>query len=158
MSNISENFYDFDDLNSLWEIKNSFPEKFEKFKEKNEDAYYNIFDEVVSGLTFSDSDDIDDLRSKLDNLNSIEYDFNFDTYEERREIENKIEQLEFEKNSYEYDDFPYEYYPDRMRELDIRPKEYMDHKEHRELRNAKPVQKYVSESDQIHNLFRSLNN
>lgn len=156
LSNIAGCFYDFDDLYSLGEIENSFPEKFQEFRENNEDIYYDIINDVVSGLTLSDSDEINDLRSKLDNLNSIENDFNFDTYDERSEIERKIEQLEFEENKYEYDDFPYDYYIDRMRHMNSGSKRNTNHKEYREMQNSQPVRRYESESDQIHNLFKSL--
>lgn len=149
--NISGCFWDYNDLFALSEIENHFPDKFTEFRDNNEDVYYDIFNSIVSGLSISDTDEVETMNNNLEQLSSIENDFGFDTSEEKRKIENKIEELEQQRDYYydEYDEFPDAHYPQRVSYIDGSLSSYIDEQE---SRNHKPM----DENETISNLFKSL--
>ncbi|WP_148639429.1 AAA family ATPase [Aquimarina longa] len=156
--NISGCFWDLDDLYSLSQIEMSFPDQFDSFRENNEDIHYEIISEIVYGLSPSDDDEINTLNSKIDELKSIEDDFNFDTYEERRELERRIaelEQLEYDQLN-NYDEFPDAYYPQRVSYIDGSLSDYIKEQDYKELKEQRGIEKPISENEQINNLFKSL--
>lgn len=156
--NISGCFWVYDDLFALSEIESHFPSKFEQFRDNNEDIYYDIFIDIVSSISTSDTDEIETMTINLEQLNSIDSDYGFDTFEERREIEKKIEELEQQQeyNYDEYDEFPDAYFPQRVSYIDGSLSSYIDEQESKELRQESINNKPMNENEMISNLFRSL--
>ena len=130
----------------------TFPDQFESFRENNEDIHYEIINEIVSGLGHSDDDEIDTINNKIDELKSIEDDFNFDTSEEIRELKTKIEDLEQQQ----YDEFPDAYYPQRVSYINGSLSSYINEQDSKELKEQSQGQKPISETEEINNLFKSL--
>lgn len=143
-----------DDLNELYEIKTTFPDQFQNFRDNNEDVYNDIFNQIISDLTVSDSDDIESLKNKLQDLESIDGDHDFDTYVERMDIEEKIKEME--KEEYEYDEFPDAHSPQRVSYIDGSLSSYIADQEYKESKRESRIKRPIDENEQIISLFKSL--
>ena len=161
--NLSGCFWDYDDLISLYNIEDSFPKKFIKFKDNNEDIYYDIFIDIVNSLSFFEEHDIDVLKANLEQLQVIEDDFGFNTYDERSKIQDEIEKIEEREerqkneNDYDfYDEFPDAYYPPMLSYRDSNSNEYRGEYNLKDSNNGQRTGKYYNENDEISNLFNSL--
>lgn len=150
--NISSCFWDYDDLSALSYIESTFSDEFEIFKSNNEDLFYDLYSDIVSGLkqAASDSNEVETLKSIYGELKSINDEYGFYTYDETKEIEEKIEELE--RAEFYDEDFPYDYYPQRVTHIDGSLENYIQDQEYKESRNIKPT----NENDIINDLFKSL--
>ncbi|WP_347051791.1 restriction endonuclease [Flavobacterium olei] len=155
LENILSSIWYYEDLSVLSSIQATFPNKFELFEENNQDNLYEIYYDVVSSLmqSASDSEEISTIQSINDELKSMETDFGFDTYENRKEVEKMIEKLEGEQDYYyNRDEFPDGYYPQRVSYIDGSLNSYIEDQELKESENKKPA----NENDLIYDLFNSL--
>jgi len=142
MFNISNCFWQLEDLNLLLDIKFSFEEEFEIFENENEDLLYGIYNDVAYNIyyEFKSTDDTSILRAIIDDLRIINDDFGFDTYDYRKEIEKKIEEIEEFEIPY-FDGFESnDYIPKSFSIIDTNGK----------------INKFNNEFDDINNLFKSL--
>ena len=156
LSNIIDSIWDFEDLSSLSYIETTFRDKFELFRENNEDTIYDIHYNVVSGLrqTASESDEISILQNIISNLNIIENDFGFNTYEDRETVEEIIKKIEQKEDEY------YDSYSDDLSANYYRQKLKYNNRifntSEEVTKSTKLQNRPLSENDIITDLFKSL--
>ena len=156
--NISGCFWDYDDLGYLAEIKGLFEDEFENYTENAEDIIGEIIYDIASGIASTDSDEIEDLRSCIEQLKSIEEDFYYSLDNAKDEINSKIRQIEEEEFRHQddfYDEFPDAYYPQRVSHIDGSLSRYIADQEEKESR-IESYEKPRDENELINDLFKSL--
>jgi hypothetical protein len=157
--NLSGCFWDYDDLGYLYEIKGLFESKFESYEENAEDIIGDIIYDIVYGITNTDTEEIEDLKSNIDELKSIEEDFHYNVENEIDEINSKIKKIEQEEqNSYYddfYDEFPDADFPQRVSYIDGSLSSYISSQEEKESERTS-YEKSRDETEIINDLFKSL--
>lgn len=157
LTNVIDSIWDYEDLSSLSYIESAFPNKFNSFRENNEDVLYDINYNVVSNLrqVASESDEIPVLENILSDLNSIESKFGFNTYEDReivKDLIKKKEQAE-EENNYNryYDELQYNHYRQKVGKIERTIDSLSKNEQIIKSQNKPP-----NENDIITDLFNSL--
>ncbi|WP_434035502.1 hypothetical protein [Formosa sp. 4Alg 33] len=156
--NISGCFWNYDDLGNLYEIKALFENQFENYKENAEDIIGDIIYDIASGISNIDSDEIEDLKTYLDQLKSIEDDFHYNVDNEIDEINRKIREIEEEEfRHYDdfYDEFPDADFPQRVSYIDGSLSSYISDQEESES-EGKSYETPRNETEIINDLFKSL--
>ncbi|MBF4505648.1 restriction endonuclease [Flavobacterium sp. JLP] len=156
LSNIIDSIWDFEDLSSLSYLETTFTNEFELFRENNKDAIYDIYYNVVSGLrqTASESEEISNIQNILNDLNTIEYDFGFDTYNDREEVKEIIKKLEQKQDEY-YDSYSDDVYLNYYRQK-VKYNNRIFNTSEEVTKATKSLNKPLSENDKITDLFKSL--
>lgn len=156
LSNVIGSIWDFEDLSSLSHIETAFRDKFELFRENNEDAIYDIHYNVVSGLrqTASESDEISILQNIINDLNIIENDFGFNTYEDREAVEEIVKKLEQKQDEY-YDSYSDDVYLNYYRQK-VKYNNRIFNTSEEVTKVTKSLNRPLSENDIITDLFKSL--
>ncbi|MDH7914359.1 restriction endonuclease [Winogradskyella sp. SYSU M77433] len=156
--NISGCFWDYDDLGYLYEIKGLFEDEFENYTENAEDIIGDIIYDIAYGIANTDSDEIEDLRSYIDQLRLIEDDFHYNVDNEIDEINSKIRRIEEEEFRLQddfYDEFPDAYFPQRVSYIDGSLSSYISNQEEKESRRES-YENPRDETEIINDLFKSL--
>ncbi|MBK8622237.1 MAG: restriction endonuclease [Saprospiraceae bacterium] len=158
LSNLSTSFLSYDDLKSLDTLKYLFPSEFEEFKEENDEDYRDIFYYIVDDLKDEQFEEVYEYNDIIEKLYRIETDFEYDTYNERKIVEEKMEDIKTKIQEQETLDQEDDYY--------FRHINYLDHHDEdlrRESRKKTPMRdtgqvekKTLSTDEIIINLFESL--
>ncbi|RQO77799.1 hypothetical protein DBR40_07435 [Pedobacter sp. KBW01] len=141
-----------EDLAVLKNLEDAFPDAFAKYREADEDAYQQIFEPIIEEKTDTSSEDIEFLKDKIAELQELANSYEIYVGEAVYELEKRIEKLQYEQERRKDD----EYYDDYPEGFDYKYN-YADFKTYAARRDvsASPV-RGMSESDQIENMFRSL--
>lgn len=157
--NLSGCFWDYDDLAYLYEIKGLFEGEFESYEENADDIIGDIIYDIVYDITNTDTEEIEDLKSNIDQLKSIEEDFDYNVENEIDQINSKIRNIEQEEQYRYYDDFYDEFpdadFPQRVSYTDGSLSKYISRQEEKESQRTS-YEKPRDETDIINDLFKSL--
>jgi len=154
--NLANTFWDYTDLTALSDLENTFPTQYRNFVETYPEEYEALFKEAISALSSVDSDDIDELKDNLRELEQITDSYGIDTEDNQYEINTKIKELEnnLRRDELDYDtDYDYEefdYVPQDSFPFNSFSKEFDEttQRPHRTSSN--------SEEDDINDLFSTL--
>src|SRR5690606_31078728 len=75
-------------------LEETFPTRYQQFVKTYPDEYESIFEDTLSALGSIDSDDIDELKGQIDELNEIADTYGIYTEHYRDEVRTKIRSLE----------------------------------------------------------------
>jgi DNA polymerase III delta prime subunit len=154
--NLADSFWDFTDITALSDLEETFPAQYRQFVESYPEEYEGLFKDAISALSSVDSEDVDELKDNLRELENISDSYGIDTQYNQEEIEAKIKELEYNlrrdeldyDTDYGYDEFEYE--PgDSFSSYSFR-------KEHDETSYPPPRNGSTSEEDDINDLFSTL--
>lgn len=154
--NVSASFWDFMDIRGLSNLQETFPNQFKAFAESEPDVYEAIFEDTVSALGSVDSDNIEELRDNLRELEDISDCYGIDTEYHREEIRFRVQELEelSREDDLEYET-DYGHY-----ESDFDPADpfssYSFSKDRSESSYLPPASSSSSEEDQINDMFNTL--
>ena len=91
--NISGSFWIYQDLEALTKLRALFPTDFKQFTIHHNEIYSEIILQIICDLSTINSNDIDTLRSNIENLKAIELDFDIQTQDEVLQLEKGIQEL-----------------------------------------------------------------
>lgn len=96
--NISGAFWVYEDLYSLYTVKEIYPKEFQKFQEEKEDIYNDIFDHIVHELQNEESENIDTYQNNINILKELGEDFDYWIDDVIEDLQQKISELEVKEN------------------------------------------------------------